>query len=108
MTVAEAFYLPCSSVNTPHISRSNTIQQVIKSLLHKFTVADNPAKHTQLRPQRAADRGSHVGRFLHSRASQLPAHPGQGGTGPGPGDTTCYNIYREKLEEALRGTNSHN
>ncbi|KAK2840938.1 hypothetical protein Q7C36_012517 [Tachysurus vachellii] len=100
MTVAEAFYLPCSSVNTPHISSSNTIQQVIKSLLRKFTVADNPAKFTLYKCFRREDRVC--------LASQLPTHPGQRGTGPGPGDTTCYNIYREKLEEALRATSSHN
>ncbi|KAI4904624.1 hypothetical protein NFI96_014606 [Prochilodus magdalenae] len=40
----EAFYLPPGSVNTLHISSSNTVRQVIEALLHKFTVADNPAK----------------------------------------------------------------
>ncbi|XP_028809939.1 ras association domain-containing protein 3 isoform X2 [Denticeps clupeoides] len=41
---AEAFYLPRGSVNTLHISSSNTVRQVIEALLNKFTVADNPAK----------------------------------------------------------------
>ncbi|TRY79047.1 hypothetical protein DNTS_011027 [Danionella cerebrum] len=40
----EAFYLPSGSINTLHISSSNTVRQVIEALLRKFTVADNPAK----------------------------------------------------------------
>ncbi|XP_068076818.1 ras association domain-containing protein 3 isoform X3 [Danio rerio] len=40
----EAFYLPRGSINTLHISNSNTVRQVIEALLKKFTVADNPAK----------------------------------------------------------------
>ncbi|XP_037397255.1 ras association domain-containing protein 3 [Pygocentrus nattereri] len=40
----EAFYLPSGSVNTLHVSSSNTVRQVIEALLRKFTVADNPAK----------------------------------------------------------------
>lgn len=40
----EAFYLPHGSINTLHISNSNTVRQVIEALLKKFTVADNPAK----------------------------------------------------------------
>ncbi|KAG5267815.1 hypothetical protein AALO_G00226080 [Alosa alosa] len=33
-----------SSVNTLHVSSTNTVRQVIEALLNKFTVADNPAK----------------------------------------------------------------
>ncbi|XP_041934044.1 LOW QUALITY PROTEIN: ras association domain-containing protein 5 [Alosa sapidissima] len=40
----EAFYLPRGSVNTLHVSSTNTVRQVIEALLNKFTVADNPAK----------------------------------------------------------------
>ncbi|XP_042577606.1 ras association domain-containing protein 3 isoform X2 [Cyprinus carpio] len=40
----EAFYLPRGSINTLHISSTNTVRQVIEALLRKFTVADNPAK----------------------------------------------------------------
>ncbi|XP_061108929.1 ras association domain-containing protein 3 isoform X2 [Conger conger] len=40
----EAFYMPRGTVNTLHISSSNTVRQVIEALLQKFTVADNPAK----------------------------------------------------------------
>ncbi|XP_051746716.1 ras association domain-containing protein 3 isoform X1 [Ctenopharyngodon idella] len=40
----EAFYLPRGSINTLHISSTNTVRQVIEALLKKFTVADNPAK----------------------------------------------------------------
>ncbi|KAJ8381977.1 hypothetical protein SKAU_G00027550 [Synaphobranchus kaupii] len=42
----EAFYMPRGTVNTLHISSSNTVRQVIEALLQKFTVADNPAKFT--------------------------------------------------------------
>ncbi|CAM4562926.1 unnamed protein product [Leuciscus chuanchicus] len=40
----EAFYLPRGSINTLHISSTNTVRQVIEAMLKKFTVADNPAK----------------------------------------------------------------
>ncbi|XP_031438958.1 ras association domain-containing protein 3 isoform X2 [Clupea harengus] len=40
----EAFHLPRGSVNTLHVSSTNTVRQVIEALLNKFTMADNPAK----------------------------------------------------------------
>ncbi|XP_065121949.1 ras association domain-containing protein 3 isoform X2 [Paramisgurnus dabryanus] len=40
----EAFHLPRGSINTLHISSTNTVRQVIEALLNKFTLADNPAK----------------------------------------------------------------
>ncbi|XP_033880323.2 ras association domain-containing protein 3-like isoform X2 [Acipenser ruthenus] len=40
----DAFYLPKGSINTLHISSSNTAREVIEALLSKFMVVDNPAK----------------------------------------------------------------
>lgn len=53
----EAFYLPQGSVNTLHISSSNTVRQVIEALLRKFTVADNPAKFALYKRFRREDHG---------------------------------------------------
>ncbi|KAI1888465.1 hypothetical protein AGOR_G00185430 [Albula goreensis] len=51
----EAFYLPRGSVNTLHISSTNTVRQVIEALLQKFTVADNPAKFALFKRYRRED-----------------------------------------------------
>ncbi|KAF7694008.1 ras association domain-containing protein 3 isoform X1 [Silurus meridionalis] len=141
---AEAFYLPQGSVNTLHISSSNTVQQVIEALLRKFTVADNPAKFALYKRFHREDHvcvcklseGEHP---LHLR---LLAGPNldtlsfvlrEQQTGEVLWDafsipelhnflrildkeeqeqvrviTARYNIYREKLEEALRATSNHN
>ncbi|MGH0135913.1 UNVERIFIED_CONTAM: hypothetical protein FKN15_060356 [Acipenser sinensis] len=40
----DAFYLPKGSINTLHISSSNTAREVIEALLSKFMVVDNPVK----------------------------------------------------------------
>ncbi|MFT7812638.1 ras association domain-containing protein 3 isoform X1 [Arapaima gigas] len=53
----EAFYLPCESVNTLHISSTHTVRQVIEALLQKFTVADNPAKFALFKRCRREDQG---------------------------------------------------
>ncbi|XP_058273078.1 ras association domain-containing protein 3 isoform X4 [Hemibagrus wyckioides] len=139
---AEAFYLPRGSVNTLHISSSNTVQQVIEALLQKFTVADNPAKFALYKRFRRED---HVcvcklSETEHPLLLRLLAGPNldtlsfvlrEQQTGEVMWDafsipelhnflrilekeeqdqvrviTTRYNIYREKLEEALRA--NHN
>ncbi|XP_064199384.1 ras association domain-containing protein 3 isoform X3 [Anguilla rostrata] len=51
----EAFFMPRGTVNTLHISSSNTVRQVIEALLHKFTVADNPAKFALFKRYRRED-----------------------------------------------------
>ncbi|XP_029103405.1 ras association domain-containing protein 5 isoform X1 [Scleropages formosus] len=51
----EAFYLPRGAVNTLHISSTHTVRQVIEALLHKFTVADNPAKFALFKRCRRED-----------------------------------------------------
>uniref|UniRef100_A0A3B3S9F4 Ras association domain family member 3 n=1 Tax=Paramormyrops kingsleyae TaxID=1676925 RepID=A0A3B3S9F4_9TELE len=51
----EAFYLPRGVVNTLHISSVNTAHEVIRALLHKFTVADNPAKFALFKRCRRED-----------------------------------------------------
>ncbi|XP_027007729.1 ras association domain-containing protein 3 isoform X1 [Tachysurus fulvidraco] len=141
---AEAFYLPRGSVNTLHISSSNTVQQVIEALLRKFTVADNPAKFALYKRFRRED---HVcvcklSETEHPLLLRLLAGPNldtlsfvlrEQQTGEVMWDafsipelcnflrilekeeqdqvrviTARYNMYREKLEEALRATSSHN
>ncbi|KAJ8262023.1 hypothetical protein GJAV_G00161230 [Gymnothorax javanicus] len=51
----EAFFMPRGTVNTLHISSSNTVRQVIEALLQKFTVADNPAKFALFKRCRRED-----------------------------------------------------
>lgn len=53
----EAFYLPRGSINTLHISSTNTVRQVIEALLKKFTVADNPAKFALFKRFSREDQG---------------------------------------------------
>lgn len=53
----EAFYLPRGSINTLHISSTNTVRQVIEALLRKFTVADNPAKFALFKRFSREDQG---------------------------------------------------
>ncbi len=53
----EAFYLPCGSINTLHISSTNTVRQVIEALMRKFTVADNPAKFALFKRFSREDQG---------------------------------------------------
>lgn len=53
----EAFYLPRGSINTLHISSTNTVRQVIEAMLKKFTVADNPAKFALFKRFSREDQG---------------------------------------------------